>query len=836
MELLRGCVASVRRASRQLRRTPAFTALALLSLALGVGATTAMLALVDAVLLRPVAVRDPGSLLLVASAGTPPGGEVGPQRWSYPFFRDLHARTAAGDSSIAGVLAFFRFAANAASGGEPQRITAELVSGRYFELLGVGAAAGRTIEPEDDAGPGGVPVAVLSYAYWQRAFAGDRAAIGRTLVVNGQSVTIIGVSAASFTGLELDFQPDLRLPMAMAPWVAPFPWIGLEQDGIRWVQVFARLEPGASPRQAEAALQPFYAGWIDGALAGPFSGAAETDRALFRRSALTLQPGSAGTSYLRRDWSLPLLALSALAGLLLLLTAVNVAGLFIGRGIERRGELALRLSLGASRGRVARELTLESLLLIAAGGALGAWLAPLAAGGVVPFLPIADGVPNVSAALSGRVLGVTLAVLGVVTLVAGVLPAWLATRVDLAGLIGQASLRVLPRGRFRQSLVAIQITLSLLLVFASGLFVRSLEQLTTVRPGFETDAVVAFGIDPTLSGHPRARAEDLYAQVKAGLDATPGIDSSAVGLVRLLAPLDVWAVGVAVEGAPSTAAASTAPQANAISPDYFRTLGIALRAGRDFGVADDSAAPPVVIVNEAFARQYIASGPVIGRRLLLQDGRQRAATIVGVVADSHAESLRGVPPAQVFVPYRQFFTTAGMHGYVRSRMPADAVAAAIRKAVSAVDPAQPIYTVRTMADQRDRSLSTERVSAGLAATFGVLATLLAGVGLFGALSYTVTRRTRELGLRLALGAPRARIAGLVIREVATLCALGLLPALPIAYFGSRLIAHRLHGIGAADPWAIAGTVGVVALSAAVAAAVPLRRVTRIDPAEALRGD
>jgi predicted permease len=658
--------------------------------------------------------------------------------------------------------------------------------------------------------------------------------VGQTLVVNGQRATIIGVSAASFTGLELDFQPDVRLPMAMAPRVAPFPWIGLEQDQIRWLQVFARLAPDASPRQAEAALQPFYAGWIDRALAGPFAGTAETERGAFRRSALTLQPGSAGTSYLRRDWSTPLVAMSALAGLLLLLTAVNIAGLFIGRGVERRGELALRLSLGASRGRVVRELMLESVLLIAVGGAIGVWLAPLAADAVVPFLPIADGVPNVSAALSGRVLVVTLAVLGVVALVAGVLPAWLTTRVDLAGLIGQASMRVLPRGRFRQLLVAVEITLSVLLVFASGLFVRSLGQLTTVRPGFETDTVVAFGIDPTLSGHPRTRVEDLYARVKAGLDATPGIDSSALGLVRLFAPLDVWAVGVAVEGTPSAAAARLAPQANAISPDYFRTLGITMRAGRDLRAADDAAAPPVVIVNEAFVRQYIASGPVVGRRLMLLDGRQRAATIVGVVADAHAESLRGVPPPQVFVPYPQFFTTAGMHGYVRSRLPADAVATAIRQVVAAVDPAQPIDTVRTMADQRDRSLSTERVSAGLAATFGLLATLLAVVGLFGALSYSVTRRTRELGLRLALGAPRARIAGLVLREVATLCALGLLPALPIAYVGSRLVAHRLHGIGAADPWVTAGAVGVVVLAAAVAAAVPLRRVTRIDPAEALR--
>jgi predicted permease len=836
MELLQQYVASVRRAVRQLRRTPAFTVLALLSLALGVGATTAMVALVDAVLLRPVAVRDPGSLVLVAPAGTPPGGEAGPQRWSYPFFRELRDRTASPDSPLAGVLAFFRFSANAAAGEEPQRITAELVSGSYFEVLGVAAAVGRTIGPEDDAGPGGHPVAVLSHAYWQRAFAGDRAVVGKTLVVNGQPVTVIGVSAAPFTGLELDFQPDVRMPMAMASRVAPFPWIGLEQDRMRWAQVFARLRPGVSPRQAEAALQPFYAGWIDRALAGPFAGSDAAELAAFRRSALVVEPGAAGTSYLRRDWSTPLLAMSALAGLLLLLTAVNVAGLFIGRGVERRGELALRLSLGASRGRVVRELIVESALLVAVGGVVGIWLAPIAAELVVPFLPIAEGVPSVAPALSGPVLGATIALLAVVALVSGVLPAWLATRVDLAGLIGQTSSRVLPRGRVRQTLVAAEITLSLLLVFASGLFVRSLRELAAVRPGFETDTVVAFGIDPTLSGHTRARVEDVYARVKAGLDATPGIDSSAMGLVRLLAPLDVWAVGVAVEGTPSAGAANTAPQVNAISPDYFRTLGIVLRAGRDLRPADDGAAAPVVIVNEAFVRQHIVNGPVIGRRVMLMDGRQRAATIVGIVADSHTGSLRGAPPAQVFVPYTQFFTTAGMHGFVRSQMPVDSVADAIRRVVAAVDPSQPIYTMRRMSEQRDHSLSTERVSAGLASTFGVLATLLAVVGLFGALSYSITRRTRELGLRLALGAPRARIAGLVIGELATLCALGVLPALPIAYVGSRLIANRLYGIGVADPWVIAIAAGVVAMAALAAAAVPLRRVTQIDPAVALRRD
>ena len=834
MELGRQAFTSVCRAARQLARTPSFTTLALLSLTLGVGLTTAMVGLVDAVLLRSLPVRDPASLVLLTPAGTPPGGAVGPDRWSYPFFRELSERSVSADSPVSDVLAHFRFPANAAVGSGSERITAELVSGRFFELLGISATVGRTIGPRDDLAPGSGPVAVLSHAYWQRAFGGDRDVVGRTLSVNGQRLSIIGVSEARFTGLELDFHPDVRIPITMAPAVAPFGWISLEGQNTRWVQVFARLRPGVTPGQAAAALEPFYRGWTARAIDGAFAGSPAADRELFRRSALAVEPGAAGTSYLRRDWSLPLRAMSALAALLLLLTAVNVAGLFIGRGVERRGELAVRVSLGASRWRLVRELMVESLLLIVVGGAAGVWLAPLAADAVVPFLPVTDGVSNVSTALSGRVVALAAALLAIVALVAGVLPAWLATGRDLSQLVAQTSSRVLPRGRVRQAFVAAEIALSLLLVFASGVFVRSLAQLRAVPAGFDTTNVVTFGLDPTLNGYPRARVEDVYARVKAEIDASPGVESSAIGLVRLLATVDVWAIGVAVEGRPAPTASTPPPSVNAVSADYFRTLGITLREGRDLRPGDDAHSPRVAVVNQAFLRQHVVSGPVIGRVIVLLDGANQPTRIVGVVADSHYETLRGQPPAQVFVPYAQFFTAAGMHGYVRSGLEADAVTQLVRRAVAAVDPTLPIHAVRTLAEQRDRSLATERVAAGLASTFGLMATMLAIVGLFGALSYSVTRRTRELGLRLALGAPRHRVAGLVLREVATLCGLGLLAALPLALVASRLVVHRLPGVAPADPWVFGGAAVVLLASAGAAAAWPLRRVVRIDPAEALR--
>jgi predicted permease len=834
MELWLSGWSLVRRAARQLARTPMFTASMLVSLALGIGAATAMVGLLDAVLLRPLSVRDPASLVLLTPSGTPPGGSVGPNRWSYPFFRELREHVESAGGPVAGVLAHFRLSANVAGTGEAHRVTAELVSGRFFELLGVGAIEGRTITPADDV-PHGEPVAVISSAYWRSAFGGDRRVVGRRLVVNGHAVTIVGISEARFTGLELDFQPDVRMPLALLPRVAPFGWIGLENQSTRWVQVFARMQPGASASQVEAAIQPFYRGWLDRALRGPFAGSGAAEREQFQQSAIAAQPGAAGTSYLRGDWATPLQAMSGLAGLLLLLTAVNVAGLFIGRGIERRGELALRLGLGANRWQLVRELTVESLLLVVAGGSAAVLLAPGAAEAIVPFLPVAEEAPTISIALSSRIVAVGVGLMLVVAVIGGVLPAWLATRVDLSSLIAQASTRQMPRSRLRQALVSGEIALSLLLLFASGLFMRSLGQLYAVPAGFETAQTVAFGLDPTLNGYPRVRTEEIYGRVKAQLDATPGIESSAIGLVRLLSSLDVWAVGVTVQGRPAPAA-TTAPRAHAVSPDYFRTLGIALRQGRDLRASDDAAAPAVAVVNEAFVREYGLDGHGLGRRLTLLDGGNRPVQIVGVVADSHAETLRGAPPAQIFLPYPQFFTVAGMHGYVRSALPTAQVAELVRRAVAAVDPALPVHNIRTLSAQRDRLLATDRVAAGLAAAFGLLATLLAAVGLFGVIGYSLARRTRELGLRLALGAPRRRVAAVVVREVAALCAVGLVVAMPFAAAGSQLIAHRLYGVASVDPLAAGGAVGILLMAVAAAAAVPLRRVLRMDPAEVLRRD
>jgi putative ABC transport system permease protein len=819
---------------RRLVKSPGFTAVAVLTLALGIGANTAIFSLLDAVVFRSLPVKNPQQLTLLSPDESAPSAKVGLHSVSYPLYRALRDDQTVFD----GLLCHFRLFANVRGRGETQRITVELVSGNYFEVLGVGAALGRTLTPNDDRHPGAHPVAVLSYDYWMSDFAGDPAVLGQTLQFNGQLLTIVGVSEKGFTGVDLDFQPQIRVPMMMTATLFPsMTWVGLENSGMRWVEVFGRLKPGVSLVQAQAALQPLYHSWMQSALdAGAFGQPSESDRKKFLQSSLTVRTGAHGTSFLRRDWSTPLRALGVMSGLLLLLTCVNVATLFIDRGIARRGELAVRLALGATRARIVCQLLVESLILAALGGAAGIWLAPLATKFLIPLLPVTtDGPPNISAGLNGSILFVSLAATAVAAVLSGLLPALLSTRVDLAPALKQATFRTLPRGRFRQALVVVQVTLSVLLLFGSGLFVRSLRHLYSVAPGFEIGSVVAFGVDPVLNGYPRARAEKFYRQVQERLAAMPGIDSAAIGLVRLFAGTDVWQTGTAVDGLPPPADGNQVVSLNAVSPDYFRTLHIGLRQGRDFRAAEQAGSPPVVIVNKSFVRQFLGDRKPLGQNIWLpSETGNRRVEIIGVVADSHYESVLGACPPQVFVPYSQLFTVAGMNGYVRSTLPAGQVASLIRAAVREVDSTVPIHALRTMSEQRDRSLGRERVVALLATAFGVLATLLAGVGLFGVLNYSVARRTRELGLRLALGAPGTSVAWLVMKEVLVLSGLGLLLAIPVAWAAGRLVASQLHGVMPADPWTAAATALLLTLVAIFACWLPARRAVRIDPMSALR--
>jgi predicted permease len=816
-----GLLQDLRYALRQLRRSPGFTAVAVITLALGIGANTAVFSVLDALLLRSLPVKRPQELALLSTSGSWPGSSVGSHAFSYPVYRALREHNGAFED----LMCRFRFAANVGGHGEAQRVTAEMVSGNYFAMLGVPAAIGRTIGPDDNRQPGGHPVAVLSYSYWMTAFGGDPSVLGKTITVNGQPLTVIGVSGKGFDGVEPDFTPQVRVPVMMVNQMVPFmSWITLDDAQARWVQVFGRLNPGVSREQARAALEPLYRSVLQEKLRG---GAPD--------SRIEVLPGARGTSFLRQSWSSPLWALMAMVSVVLLLACVNIAGLQIGRGLERQGQVALRMALGAQRRRVITQLAMEGAMLAAAGGAAGVVLAPLTSRFLIQFITTPEGVSGISPAIDWRVLAFCLAATVGSALLFGLLPAILSTRLSLSVVLNQAFARGVARGRLRMVLVGTQVTLSLVLLIGSALFVRSLRNLSRIHPGFETSTVVAFGVDPLLNGYTRERAEETYQRLKERLKALPGTRSVALGLVRVLSG-NTWDNGVSVEGYQPRPGEVAFADNNAVSTDYFRTLGIPLVAGRDFTARDRGGAPPVAMVNESFVRRYLNGVPALGRHVggLFGPNSSARAEIVGVVKDAKYETMRGDIPPQTFVPYPQLFTVLGMNVYVRSDASADQTMAASRRAVAEVDPSLAVYAMRTLDQQRDQSLGTERMIALLATAFGGLATLLVAIGLYGVLNYDVTRRTHELGIRVAMGAQGASVVWLVLRQGLLLLLVGACAAIPIALASGKLIASQLVGIDPSDPWTILSAVLFLAIVTVMAAAPPARRAAKVDPMVALR--
>jgi predicted permease len=806
---------------RMLAKSPGFTAVAVVTLALGIGANTAVFSVLDALLLRSLPVTQPQELALLSTSGTWPGPNVGSHAFSYPIYRELREH----NGSFEDLMCRFRFAANVGGHGETQRVTAEMVSGNYFALLGVPAAIGRTIGPDDDRQRGGHPVAVLSYSYWMTAFGGDRSVLGKSITVNGRPLTVIGVSAKGFDGVEPDFTPQVRVPVMMLTQMVPFmSWITLDDARSRWVQVFGRLKPGVSREQARAALEPLYKSIVQDKLAG---GAPD--------SRIEVLPGGGGTSFLRQSWSTPLWALMAMVSVVLLLACVNIAGLLIGRGLARQGEIGLRLALGAPRRRVISQLVTEGAVLAAAGGVLGVFLAPMTSRFLVQFITTPEGVSGVSPAIDGRVLAFCVAATVGSTLLFALLPAVASTRLSLSLVLKQAFARGSVRGHIRMALVGTQVTLSLVLLIGSALFVRSLRNLSRIHPGFETSTVVAFGVDPLLNGYAQERAEETYQRLKERLEGLPGTRSAALGLVRVLGG-DTWDQPAFIDGYQPKPGEFAFVDMNAVSADYFRTLGIPLIAGRDFTAQDRAGAPLVAIVNESFVRRYLNGGPALGRRVggLHLPKNPAQAEIVGVVKDAKYDTLRGDILPQAFIPYPQMFTLLGMDAYVRSVAPADQTMTAIRRAVAEVDPSLAVYAMRTLDQQRDQSLGTERMIALLATAFGGLATLLVAIGLYGVLNYDVTRRTHELGIRVAMGAKGASVVWLVLRQGLLLLLVGACAGIPIALALGKLIGSQLVGIDPGDPWTILSAILFLAIVTVMAAAPPARRAAKVDPMEALR--
>jgi predicted permease len=833
----------IRFALRTLRKSPVFTGIAVLSLALGIGANTAIFTLLDQVLLRLLPVKEPNRLALLTMRGSHYGSNWGSNAISYPMYQDFSRN----NQVFSGMFCRFGYYFSLTFQGRTERVHGELVSGSYFPVLGVGAAVGRTFTPEDDGPPGGPPLAMLSYDYWKSRFAGDPSIVGKNVLVNGRNLTVIGVSAQGFDGVELGSRPGVFVPVMLKAQMTPG-WDAIKDRRMRWVNAFGRLKPGVSLTQAKASLQPFFHGMLEMEVKEPaFKTASAYTRQQFLKNIIDVLPGSQGKSYLRRQLSTPLWVLMAITGGVLLIACANVAGLLVARAAARQREIAIRLALGAGRARLVQQLLVESLLLSSMGGVLGLALAIWTDRILLSFLPPDTASLNVSSAPDLRILLFTVAVSFATGILFGLVPALQATRADVAPTLKDQAGAVVGGAhvRFRKALVAAQVTLSLLLLIGAGLFIRSLRNLRNLGPGFETENVVAFNIDPSLNSYDVAKTKDFYRRLTENLAAMPGVRSVGLASMRILEDNE-WDSSVSVEGYSAKAGENIAAFMNSISPGYFATLGVPFLTGRDFNFKDteeikhspdpDGMVPRVVIINEKFAKKYFGTTNAIGRHVGFgsDPGAKIDMEVVGVVKDIKYTNLRDEIPIQMFVPYLANSHVNGMTTYLKTTLDANQAGTGVRALVRQLDPNLPVYAMRTIEKQIANSLLTERLIASLSTVFGVLATLLATIGLYGVMAYTVARRTREIGIRVALGAFERHVIWLVMREVVILVSIGVVAGFAAAMALTRLVSSQLFGVTSMDPLTlIAATLGL-ALVACLAGYIPALRASRVDAIRALR--
>jgi predicted permease len=822
-----------RLALRGLRRSPLFAAVAILSLALGIGANTAIFTLIDQILLRKLPVKAPDELVMLYQQGSHNGSNMGTRMHSYPLYQDLQQRA----EPLSEVLCRRLIAASISVDNQTERVTAEAVSGNYFSMLGVKPAIGRVFSSEeDDRVYQGHPVVVLGYDYWVRRFARDPAVIGRKILVNDFPMTIVGVSAAGFAGLDPAEAPQIRVPILRIPVLMPV-WTCLHLDDrrARWVQVFGRLEPGYTVESARAPLQGLFTQIRAYEMTLPAAkdwSAFSRDR--FMKGQLLVEGAAIGFSGLRNDFSTALIVLMCMVGLVLLIACANVANLLIARAFMRQREIAVRLSLGASRGRLVRQLLVESLVLSAAGGLAGLGLAFLLTRSLLSLIPSSTPI-LIGAHPDLRILAFTLALTFATGIVFGLLPAMRASRPDpwttlkdtvgsIAGTGGSLFLR--------KGLVTAQVALSFLLLFGAGLFVRSLQNLKTTDTGMALDNLVTFQVSPALSGYDNERATMFYTQLLERLRSAAGVKSAGIATVSLLSGGE-WDSCTAVEGHRAADGEDMQAFMNAVSPGYFETMQIPLLEGRDFTRMDVKDESRVAIVNRKFAEHFFPGRSAVGKHIARGCGPKAKldVEIVGVVADSLYEGPREGVHRQVFVPNWGRNSAAV---YMRVLMGSEGAYGVIRNEMRQLNSSMPVYDMKTVQGQLDETLLTDRLIALLSAGFGLLATILASVGLYGVMAFVVARRKKELGIRLALGAQPGLVIWLVMREVLLLLVIGLAIGIPAAMAAGRFVSSQLYGIQPHDPGIAAITIVLLTLVSAAAGLVPARRASRIDPILALR--
>lgn len=830
-------ISSLRYAIRNLRRSPVFTLAAVASLALGIGANTAIFTLIDQLILRLLPVANPEQLVMIWSSGPHMGSNRGGRATSYPMYQDFQQRA----EPFSYVFSRFQTPLSVSYGGQTERVSAELVSGNYFQALGVKPALGRVFSPEeDDRVYKGHPAVVLSHAYWASRFVGDPSVVGKKILINNYPMIIVGVSAAGFAGLDPSDAPQIRIPLEMKPLMTPG-WDDLGDRRSQWIQTFARMKPGYTVPSARAALQPLFQQILRYELTQPeLKDVTPHRRQEFLARKVQMETASNGYSELRRSYSTALIVLMCMVGLVLLIACFNVANLLIARAMSRQKEVAVRLSLGASRSQLVGQLLLESVLLSLGGGAVGLFLSVGITRALLSFLPTEGAPLLLHAEPDFRILAFNGALAIGTGVLFGLVPALQSLRLDLwstlKDVVGAVAGGSAGAVTMRKALVAGQVAFSFLLLAGAGLFVKTLANLKETSPGFhDIDNLVTFQVDPALNGYSLERLKLFYRQLLENTRSLGGVKAASFALVPVLAGGE-WDSSMSVEGHQAAEDEDMQAFMNAVAPGYWKAMGVPLLEGRDFDSRDQGEKATVAIVNQKFARHFFGNRSPIGRHIGFGTGPRSKLDIeiIGMAADTLYEGPRDGTRRQVFVPFAQSDYPGAVAFYVRTSVDADHMFGSIRKQVAELDPAMPVYQMKTLGRQLNETLNTERLIAALSAAFGALATLLAAIGLYGVMAFAVARRTKEIGLRMALGAQQGQVLWMVMRETSVLVGVGLAIGVPCAYLLSGYVSSALFGVKPSDVGTLIAALVILSAVAAFSGFLPARRASAIDPMTALR--
>ncbi len=835
----------VRYALRQFARNPGFTAVAVLSLALGIGANTAIFSVFNAALLRTLPAPNPGELVTFTdptSSGNWNGSDTGKPRdnLSYPEYLALRDRSTTLSGLCAADAQSIHWQVRIACGPQ-EEAAGRLVSENYFTVFGIGAAMGRVFTAADAGDVGQEPLAVIGYDYWRRRFGGSAAVLGTTLRINKAVVTVIGVAARGFRGEKVAQGADFWIPIAMQPLVMPGrDWLhdnpAQPTSKEMWLHVFGRRKPGVSIAKVQAEESTLFRQVIEASY--PASLRPETRRELMDQRIL-VQDASTGTFEGRDTFSRQLMILLAVSGLVLLIACANIANLLLARATARHREMGIRLSMGAAKGRLIRQFFTESLALSFLGGACGLAVAFGGSKALLALLSQADNPLELGAAFDVRVLGFSITITLVTAILFGLAPAIRGTRVDLNETLKETGRGVTSAGRrltFAKSLVAAQVGLCLVLVVGAGLFLRTLWNLQSVSLGYPKERLLLLRVYGVTAGYGGTRLGALYHEIAARLRRLPGVEGVAFSENGLLSGTESGD-SVDVEGFTPQPKGDHSSRYDQVGPGYFSTIGIPLLLGREIETRDTANSARVCVINEAFAKTYFAGRNPIGKRVTDIFGDTRIdMQVVGVAKDARDHSLRGkIPP--------RFYTAAdhGIEGIppslyfeLRTAGAPEQLLHAVRKAVAGINEDLPVTQARTLEELLELRNAQARLIARLCAVFGAIALLLAATGLYGVLSYGVARRTNEIGIRMALGAGRGSVIGMILRETSVMIAFGMAAGIAAAAASTRLVAAQLYGLTAMDPLTVAGAVALLAMIALLAAYIPASRAARVNPVVALR--